>query len=104
MSGTGFDVESAALRRYAQAAEQAADKVESIRRRLAPLDLHQQTFGRLPESDELKADYDKQSEEAATDLKDVQDALTVIAETVRGSADAYDQGEEAQTQSFGGAS
>ncbi|MFE3771178.1 hypothetical protein [Streptomyces sp. NPDC059122] len=102
MGGTGCDVESKALRRYATAADQAADQVEKIRTRINGLKLSSSVFGQLSESDSLKADYDKQSEEAVDDLHDVKESLGGIADAMRLTAEAYDNNEEAQVQAFGG--
>ncbi|MFG2140321.1 DUF2563 family protein [Streptomyces sp. NPDC048650] len=100
--GTGYDVESTALRRYANAADQAADQVEKIRNRVGHLRLSSGVFGMLAESDSLKADYDKQSEEAVDDLHDVKESLNTVADGMRLTAEAYDNNEEDQVQSFGG--
>ncbi|MFG2892797.1 hypothetical protein [Streptomyces sp. NPDC048248] len=100
--GQGFDVESEALRRYARAVEAATGKIESIRKRNLGLTLDQGTFGKLPESDNLKADYDTQSTESADDLNSAVETLESIAEAMRDSAEAYDANEESQVQALGG--
>ncbi|MGY5130779.1 DUF2563 family protein [Streptomyces nigrescens] len=102
MGGTGYDVESTALRRYANAADQAADQVEKIRNRVSRLKLSSGVFGQLAESDSLKSDYDTQSEEAVNDLHDVKESLGAIADGVRLSADAYDNNEDDQVYALGG--
>ncbi|MEU5212283.1 DUF2563 family protein [Streptomyces sp. NPDC020742] len=102
MGGTGYDVESSALRRYANAADDAADQVEKIRTRISRLQLSSGVFGMLAESDSLKADYDAQSEEAVKDLHDVKESLNGLADGVRLSAEAYDTNEDDQVRSFGG--
>ncbi|WP_336049496.1 hypothetical protein [Streptomyces sp. CA2R101] len=102
MGGTGYDVESSAIRRYANAADHAADQVEKIRTRINGLKLSSGVFGRLSESDSLKADYDKQSEEAVDDLHDVKQSLSGIADGVRLTADTYDNNEDDQVHALGG--
>jgi hypothetical protein len=89
MSG-GFDVEGDALRKYAKAVEAAAGRVDSIRARTQQLQLTQETFGKLPQSDELKADYDTQRKESGNDLSDAVDSLYAIADALKDSAAAYD--------------
>jgi uncharacterized protein YukE len=100
--GAGYDVESAALRRFATALDGAADRVALIRRRTSALDLSSGVFGKLAESDSLKADYDAQSAQTDEDLVDVSETLQLIADGVRQNADAYDANEEDQVRSFGG--
>jgi hypothetical protein len=100
--GQGFDVQSEALRRYGAAAEDAADRVEAIRRRNAGLTLSQGTFGRLPESDNLTSDYDTQMEESADDLASAAETLLSIADGIRRSAENYDTNEDEQARGFGG--
>ncbi|MFI5526435.1 DUF2563 family protein [Streptomyces platensis] len=102
MGGTGYDVESSALRRYANAADHAADQVEKIRKRVSGLKLSSGVFGQLAESDGLKSDYDTQSEEAVNDLHDVKESLGAIADGIRLSAEAYDNNEDDQVFAFGG--
>jgi hypothetical protein len=100
--GTGYDVEGAALRRYASALDGAADRVTGIRRRTSALELNSGVFGKLAESDSLKADYDTQSAQSVEDLGDVSETLRVIADGLRLSADAYDANEDDQVRAFGG--
>jgi uncharacterized protein YukE len=100
--GVGYDVESAALRRFATALEDAADRVALIRRRTSGLHLSSGAFGKLAESDSLKADYDTQTAQADEDLNDVTATLQSIAEDLRQNADAYDANEEEQVRTFGG--
>ncbi|MFE5891716.1 type VII secretion target [Streptomyces sp. NPDC056468] len=100
MSG-GFDVEGDALRKYAKAVEAAAGRVDSIRSRTQQLELTQETFGKLPQSDELKADYDTQRKESGNDLTDAVDTLYAIADALKDSAEAYD-GTEMQNRGMMG--
>jgi hypothetical protein len=100
--GAGYDVESAALRRYSAAVDGASDRVAQIRRRTSELDLSSGVFGKLSESDSLKADYDTQSTQSDEDLRDVSESLQLIADGLRMNADAYDANEEDQVHSFGG--
>ncbi|GAA4075212.1 hypothetical protein [Streptomyces shaanxiensis] len=100
--GQGTEVESDALRRYARAVERAEGQVEAIRNRIRPLDLPAGAFGKLSESDSLKADYDTQSTEAEADLKDVMESLAALATGVRLTAAAYDATEEDHVQMFEG--
>ncbi|MEY9994725.1 uncharacterized protein YukE [Streptomyces sp. V4I8] len=89
MSG-GFDVEGDALRKYARAVEAAAGRLDTIRSRTQQLELTQETFGRLPQSDDLKADYDTQHKESGNDLTDAVETLHSIADALKDSAAAYD--------------
>ncbi|GAA2508873.1 hypothetical protein GCM10010406_51680 [Streptomyces thermolineatus] len=100
--GDGYDVSSDALRKYAKAVDAAAKRIEGIRRRTGTLELSQGVFGKLPESDNLKADYDKQTEESQRDLKDAGDALERVADDIREAASSYDETEDTLTQGFGG--
>jgi hypothetical protein len=100
--GQGYDVQSEALRRYGTAADDAAGRIEAIRHRNAGLELTQGTFGRLPESDDLKADYDTQMTESADDLASAAETLRSIADGIRQSADNYDTNEDEQTRGFVG--
>ncbi|WP_327703082.1 hypothetical protein [Streptomyces decoyicus] len=100
--GQGTDVESDALRRYADAAESAADRIDKIRKRTAGLDLSDGVFGQLPEANSLRADYIDQKDQSGTDLEGAGEMLRSIADAVRGSADNYDANEEATANSFGG--
>lgn len=101
MSG-GFNVEESALRAYAAAVDAAASRIDGIRSRTRHLDLTQETFGRLPQSDELKADYDSQRSESGDDLQGAVETLNSIAEALRGSAEAYDATEMDNTHVVGG--
>lgn len=99
---TGYDVDSAALQRFATALDSAADRVVLIRRRAAGLGLDSGAFGKLAESDGLKADYDTQTKQADDDLGDVSETLRSVADGLRENAGAYDANEEEQTRVFGG--
>lgn len=101
MSG-GFDVEGDALRKYAKAVEAAAGRVDGIRARTQQLQLTQETFGKLPQSDELKADYDTQRKESGNDLSDAVDSLYAIADALKDSAAAYDDTELENRGMMGG--
>ncbi|MFJ9471766.1 hypothetical protein [Streptomyces caniferus] len=100
--GQGTDVESEALRRYARAAESAADRIDRIRRRTAGLDLSDGVFGQLPEANGLRADYIEQKDQSGKDLEGAGEMLRSIADAVRGSADHYDANEEETARGFGG--
>ncbi|MFG2191801.1 WXG100 family type VII secretion target [Streptomyces sp. NPDC048639] len=101
--GQGTDVDGEALRKYAAVLEGAAGRVEAIRNRVKGLDLSAEPFGKLSESNALKADYDTQSQEAEQDLQDVSEALQGISKGINLSAAAYDETEDAHTRLFGGA-
>lgn len=101
-NGQMTDVQSEALRRFARAAEESMARIERIRSRTQELDLSQGVFGKLPEADNLKSDYDEQRNDSADDLKQAAEMLQHIADGVKESADAYDSTEEANAQSFGG--
>lgn len=100
----GYDVESAALRTYGNAAEGAAERIERIRKRTAKLTLGESVFGKLPQSDDLKKDYDEQHRESGNDLKSAEETLRAVAGALDGSADSYDSNEDEQTKRFGGGS
>lgn len=55
--GKGTNVQTEALRRYADAAEDAADRIRQIRRRTSGLHLSDGVFGQLPEANDLRASY-----------------------------------------------
>ncbi|MCF2539694.1 hypothetical protein K6168_29075 [Streptomyces sp. FB2] len=101
MSG-GFDVEGDALRKYARAVEAAAGRIDGIRSRTQQLELTQGTFGKLPESDNLKADYDTQREESGKDLASAVDTLYAISDALKDSAAAYDGTEMDNSGMMGG--
>ncbi|SDP65550.1 hypothetical protein SAMN04487981_13144 [Streptomyces sp. cf386] len=82
--------------------DRAEGQVEAIRNRIRPLDLPAGAFGKLSESESLKADYDTQSTEAEADLKDVMESLTAVAEGARLAATAYDTTEEDHVQMLKG--
>ena len=101
MSG-GFNVEEGALRAYAAAVDAAAGRIDAIRSRTRQLDLTQQAFGKLPQSDELKADYDQQRQESGSDLDSAVETLNSVADALRDSAGAYDATETANSRVVGG--
>ncbi|CAL9546004.1 hypothetical protein SUDANB58_04348 [Streptomyces sp. enrichment culture] len=101
MSG-GFHVEGDALRKYAKAVEAAAGRIDGIRARTQQMELTQQVFGKLPQSDELKADYDTQREESGNDLISAIETLYSIADALKNSAAAYDDTEEDNRGMMGG--
>lgn len=100
--GQGTNVESDALRRYATAAESAADRIDRIRKRTSALDLSDGVFGQLPEANNLRADYIDQKDQSGKDLEGAGEMLRSIAEAVRGSAENYDSNEEETARGFGG--
>ncbi|MEU1850263.1 hypothetical protein ABZ499_13570 [Streptomyces sp. NPDC019990] len=99
----GFGVERDALRTYARRTEPDVERIQRIRNRIRPLELSAGTFGKLPESDELKADYDAKQQDAVKDLADAADALQDIVDAARATADRYDGNEQDTAGSFGGA-
>ncbi|OEJ24748.1 hypothetical protein AR457_09740 [Streptomyces agglomeratus] len=102
MSG-GFNVDGSALRTYAKnGVEAAAGRIDAIRARTQQLALTQQAFGKLPQSDELKADYDTQRKESRDDLEDAVDTLYAIVDALRESADAYHTTEKKISGGLGG--
>lgn len=98
----GFNVEQSALRAYAQAVNDAAGRLEGIRTRTQSLELTQQAFGRLPQSDELKADYDSQRKDSGNDLQDAVETLHAMADALKESADAYETTEQVNKDIMGG--
>ncbi|NEY33217.1 hypothetical protein GTU99_13615 [Streptomyces sp. PRKS01-65] len=101
MSG-GFNVEQSALHAYVKAVEAAAGRIEAIRSRTQRLELAQQAFGKLPQSDDLKADYDTQRQESGKDLQDAVETLHSTAEALRDSADSYEAVENENRDIVGG--
>ncbi|MCZ9343410.1 hypothetical protein NGM37_37215, partial [Streptomyces sp. TRM76130] len=101
--GQGFDVRSDALRTYARRTEPDVERILRIRNRIRQLELSAGTFGKLPESDELKADYDTKQQDGIKDLGDAADALQQIVDAARSTADRYDGNEQDTTAGFGGA-
>ncbi|MEU6348075.1 hypothetical protein ABZ896_01960 [Streptomyces sp. NPDC047072] len=100
--GQGTNVETEALRRYADAAEDAAERVRRIRRRTSGLHLSDGVFGQLPEANELRAGYIEQMGQSGDDLESAAETLDTVARAMRGSADDYDANEDATARSFGG--
>lgn len=98
----GFDVESKALRAYARGTKPDIERIEKIRSKVSQLDLAAGTFGKLPESDELKSDYDEKRRDSLKDLEGAADALEEIIEAIKETADAYDRNEDAVNDEFKG--
>ncbi|MBU7597993.1 hypothetical protein JGS22_010320 [Streptomyces sp. P38-E01] len=98
----GYDVESSSLRAYAKAVDDAAARIERIRKRTSALTIPDHAFGKLPESGALKKDYEDKSEQAAKDLTDAIDSMELIAKGMRASAGGYDDNEDVQSVRFGG--
>ena len=101
MSGQ-FDVETQALRTYAKNVGKEAERIRRIRNRIDQVSLSHGAFGKLPESDELASDYEKQRTKSLEDLADAASALEDIADAVRDTAQAYDRTENDVGVSFGG--
>ena len=100
--GQGTNVETEALRRYADAAEDAAERIRQIRRRTTGLHLSDGVFGQLPEANDLRAGYLEQMEQSGDDLEASAETLGTVAQAMRGSADNYDTNEEETARGFGG--
>jgi uncharacterized protein YukE len=98
----GFDVESKALRAYARGTKSDIERIEKIRSKISQLDLPSGTFGKLPQSDELKSDYDEKQRKSMKDLRDAGDTLEDIIEAIKDTADAYDRNEDAVAEEFKG--
>jgi hypothetical protein len=99
----GFDVQSDALRTYARATEPDVERIQRIRNRIQQLELSAGTFGKLPESEELKSDYDTKQQDAVRDLGDSADALQGIVDAARATAERYDSNEQETSADFGSA-
>ncbi|MYW65955.1 hypothetical protein GTY65_18110 [Streptomyces sp. SID8379] len=100
--GQGTNVETEALRRYADAAEDAAERVRRVRRRTSGLSLSDGVFGQLPEANDLRAGYLEQMEQSGDDLMSSAEALGTVAEAMRSSADNCDTNEDDTARGFGG--
>jgi hypothetical protein len=98
----GFDVQSEALRTYARRTESDVARIQQICNRLQQLELSDGDFGKLPESDELKADFDAKQQDAVKDLGDAADVLRYIVDAARATADRYDGSERDTAAGFGG--
>lgn len=97
----GYDVESSTLRAYAKAVDDASARIELIRKRTSTLSIPDNAFGKLPESGELKQDYEEKSKQTAKDLTDAMDSMESIAKGIRSSASDYDDNEDVQSVRFG---
>lgn len=98
----GFDVESKALRAYARGTRPDIERIEKIRNKVDQLDLSAGTFGKLPESDELKSDYDEKQRDSVKDLRGASDTLQDIIDAIKETADAYDRNDDAVADEFKG--
>lgn len=97
-----FEVDPQALRTYAKNVDKEAERIRRIRNKIDQVTLAPGAFGKLPESDELAADYEKQRTESLDDLKDAASALEGIVDAVKDMATAYDRTEDDTNVSFGG--
>ncbi|GAA1187683.1 hypothetical protein F4556_005682 [Kitasatospora gansuensis] len=108
MSGE-YQVRPEAIRRFAATAEQRADRLREIRGQLGAHQLSQGSFGRLPESDELYAEYQERAEVGVSNLGTAAESMARLAEHVEGVARNYEGVEEGlsgnlqgMTQGLGG--
>lgn len=92
------------MRRYADAASEAAERIRRIRQRTSGLQLSDGVFGQLPEANELRAGYGEQMQQSSDDLEASAAALDTVAQAMRGSAGNYDTTEEEAARGFGGGS
>lgn len=97
-----FEVEPEALRTYAKNVGKEAERIRRIRNKIDQVSLSPGAFGKLPESDELAKDYEKQRTDSLEDLKDAATTLEDITDAVKDTAKAYDQTENDVDVSFGG--
>ncbi|OAH09586.1 type VII secretion target [Streptomyces jeddahensis] len=97
-----FDVDPQALRTYARNVDKDVERIRRIRNKIDQVTLSPGAFGRLPESDELAKDYEKQRSDSMDDLKDAASTLEAIVDAMRDTANAYDQTEDDINVSFGG--
>lgn len=98
----GFDVQSDALQAYARGTRPDIERIEKIRNKIDQLDLASGTFGKLPESDELKSDYDAKQRDSLKDLRGAADTLQDIVDAIKETADAYDRNERTVADEFKG--
>jgi uncharacterized protein YukE len=97
-----FDVDPQALRTYAKNVTKEVERIRRIRNKIDQVTLSPGSFGKLPESDELAKDYEKQRDDSLDDLKEAASTLEGIADAVRETAKAYDQTEDDVNVRFGG--
>lgn len=100
--GQGFDVESMALRAYARNTDPDIERIRKIRHKIDQLDLPDAAFGMLPESNELKADYDEKQRDAVKDLNDAADTLQDMVDAIKETASAYDRNDDTVADEFKG--
>ncbi|MFC7304047.1 hypothetical protein ACFQVC_07445 [Streptomyces monticola] len=98
----GFGVQSDALRTYARNTEPDVGRIQRIRNHITQLELSAGTFGKLPESDSLKSDYDAKQDESLRDLESAAEALQRMVDAARETADRYDGTEVHTVSTFGG--
>ncbi|MFG2195831.1 WXG100 family type VII secretion target [Streptomyces sp. NPDC048639] len=102
MGSQEFDVESDALRRYAKALGHAAGRLESLERRTQGLGLEGSVFGKLPDAEVLREDYNAQLTESGDDLGNGAEMLRSFAANLNESADDYDATDRDAVSGFGG--
>ncbi|GAA2244401.1 hypothetical protein GCM10010145_09040 [Streptomyces ruber] len=90
------------MRTYAKNIDKEVERIRLIRNKIDQVALSPGAFGKLPQSDELADDYEKQRTGSLDDLKDAASALEGIVDAVRNTAKAYDQTEDDINVSFGG--
>lgn len=100
--GQGFDVQSEALRTYARNTDSDIERIRKVRNKIDQLDLPDAAFGLLPESNELKSDYDEKQREGIKDLDDAADTLQDIIDAIKDTAAAYDRQDDAVADEFKG--
>ncbi|WP_055488541.1 type VII secretion target [Streptomyces sp. WMMB 322] len=97
-----FEVDPQALRTYAKNVNKEVERIRRVRNKIDQVTLSPGAFGKLPQSDELAKDYEKQRNDSLDDLKDAAGTLEDIVDSVRDTAKAYDQTEDDTNVSFGG--
>ncbi|THA25284.1 hypothetical protein E4198_11590 [Streptomyces sp. RKND-216] len=97
-----FEVEPEALRTYARNVGKEVERIRRIRNRIDGVTLSPGAFGKLPESDDLATDYEKQRTDGLEDLKDAASTLEDLVDAVKDTAKAYDRTEDDVDVTFGG--
>lgn len=97
MSG-GYRVDPEAIRRFGRTSAERSAKLREIRERLGGGWLPPDTFGRLPESDEIAADYQERHEAAVVNVISAADTMERIGDHAQDLARSYEAAESALSE------
>ncbi|MER5864732.1 DUF2563 family protein [Kitasatospora sp. NPDC002040] len=99
MSGE-YRVDPEAIRRFGRTSATRADQVREIRAQLGGHWLQPGSFGKLPESDEIAADYQERHEAAVVNLISAADTMERIAEHADALARSYENADQAVVENM----